>query len=208
MPMERTEIGRGAEAVVYRTEYRGRDAAVKVRPRKEYRHPDLDIHLRNTRTKTEVRVMRDARAAGVRSPVVYDVDLGESSITMEYFKGRSVKNILDEDPEMADEICARIGEMVAKLHNHRICHGDLTTSNMIINENNELCVIDFSLGDTLIDIEEMGVDLHLLERAFTSAHSGIDDAFGYAIESYKQHMNNAEKVLERVEDIKSRARYT
>ncbi len=204
----RQEIGRGAEAVIYLTEYRDRPAVVKVRYPKGYRHPDLDMHLRNSRTKNEVRVIKDARAAGVRSPVVYDVDLGDSSITMEYFEGRKVKDILDEEPESADEICSRIGEMVAKLHNHRISHGDLTTSNMIINDKNEFCVVDFSLGNTMVDVEEMGVDLHLLERAFTSAHSTIDSAFSYAIEAYKKNMPRADEVMARVEDIKGRARYT
>lgn len=206
--MDCLEISRGAEAVIYSSEYHGRDAILKVRPPKGYRHPDLDLRLRTSRTRNEVRIMRSARAAGVRSPVVYDVDLDNSCIVMEYLKGRKVKNILDKCPSEADTICAKIGETVAKLHNHRICHGDLTTSNMIIDENGTLCMIDFSLGDTRADIEEMGVDLHLLERAFTSAHSTIEDAYGTIIESYRENMNEARTVLERVENIKSRGRYT
>lgn len=202
------EIGRGAEAVITRTEYLGRDAVVKTRPCKGYRHPELDARLRSARTRTEVRVMRDARDAGVRTPVIYDVDLSEGSITMEFIEGESVKKLLDEHPEDADAICARIGEMVAKLHNAKIGHGDLTTSNMIINGKDELCVIDFSLGDTRIDLETMGVDIHLLERAFTSAHSGIDGAFGCVLDSYRKHMPDADKVFAKVEEIKGRARYT
>ena len=202
------EIGRGAEATIVRTEFLGRDAVRKTRVTKGYRHPELDQHLRSARTRTEVRVMREARSAGVRSPVVYDADLKDGTITMEYIRGESVKEILDEHPERASEICARIGEMIAKLHNRNISHGDLTTSNMIIGEDGEMYLIDFSLGDTRVDLEAMGVDLHLMERAFTSAHSGIDDAFGDIISSYKKHMPDADKVLARVEDIKSRARYT
>ena len=129
-----TEIGRGAEAVVARTDFLGREAVLKTRVSKGYRHPDLDSHLRTARTRTEVRVMREARSAGVRSPVVYDTDLKEGSITMEYVHGESVKSILTEHPERADEICARIGEMIAKLHRKNISHGDLTTSNMILGD--------------------------------------------------------------------------
>lgn len=202
------EIGRGAEAVITQTVYHGRNAVVKKRARKGYRHPDLDRHLRMTRTKNEVRVICDARAAGVRTPVIYDVDLEEGSITMEYLKGRSVKSVLDNEPERADGICTLIGEMVAKLHKGRISHGDLTTSNMILSEEGELCVIDFSLGAIKVDIEDMGVDIRLLERAFTSAHSGLDDAFPKVIESYRKNMPNADKVMAKVEEIKGRARYT
>jgi len=206
--MKDAEIGRGAEAVVVRTEFLGRDAVRKTRARKGYRHPDLDQHLITSRTRTEVRVMREARQAGVRSPVVYDADLKEGSITMECIHGESVKDILDEHPERADGICRAIGKMIAKLHNNNISHGDLTTSNMIMDENGNICLIDFSLGDTRVDLEAMGVDLHLMERAFTSAHSGIDNAFGEIINGYKENMPSADKVLARVEDIKSRARYT
>ena len=202
------EIGRGAEAVVARTDFLGREAVLKTRVSKGYRHPDLDSHLRTTRTRTEVRVMREARSAGVRSPVVYDTDLKEGSITMEYVHGESVKSILTEHPERADGICARIGEMIAKLHRKNISHGDLTTSNMILGDDGEMYLIDFSLGDTRVDLEAMGVDLHLMERAFTSAHSDIEGAFDIIIDSYKTHMPQADKVLARVEDIKSRARYT
>ena len=206
--MSGTEIGVGAEAVVTRTTFLGRDAMLKTRVRKGYRHPDLDSHLRAIRTRTEVRVMREARIAGVRSPVVYDTDLSEGSITMEYIRGKSVKSVLDNVPERADEICKKIGMMIARLHNHGISHGDLTTSNMIIGDDGEICLIDFSLGDTRVDIEAMGVDLHLMERAFTSAHSGIGDAYSMIIESYRENMPRAKEVLARVEDIKSRARYT
>ena len=206
--MESNEIGRGAEATVYRTTYRNRDAVVKHREPKGYRHPDLDRHLRIARTKTEVRVMIDARAAGVRSPIVYDVNLEDGSITMEYLKGTSVKDALDEHPEDADVICTMIGQMIAKLHNGKICHGDLTTSNMIIDEHGNMCLIDFSLGDTRIGLEEMGVDIRLLERAFTSAHSTIEGAFHNVIEAYSKDMKQSKQVLAKVEEIKGRARYT
>ena len=206
--MNDVEIGRGAEATVSRTEFLGRNAVLKTRVTKGYRHPELDGHLRTARTRTEVRVMRDARSAGVRSPVVYDADLRNGSIIMEYISGESVKKILDEHPERASEICARIGEMIAKLHRNGISHGDLTTSNMIIDDRDQMYLIDFSLGDTRVGLEEMGVDLHLMERAFTSAHSDLEGAFEEMIDSYRKNMPDADKVLARVEDIKSRARYT
>lgn len=202
------EIGRGAEAIIYRARCYGRDSVVKARFRKNYRHPDLDRCLRLSRTKAEVRVICDARRAGVRSPIIYDVDLEKGSITMEYIRGNSVKSILDAYPEKARELCSKIGESVAKLHNNKISHGDLTTSNMILNEEGELCLVDFSLGDTKIGLEEMGVDIRLLERDLTSAHSSIVDAFELVVDSYRANMPDAGRVLTKVEEIKKRARYT
>lgn len=198
----------GAEAVISFGQYLGRAAVIKTRPRKAYRHPDLDRNLRAHRTKNETKVLREARLAGVRTPVVYDVDHKEGIIVMERMFGRKMRDVIDNGPESIEDMCQMIGEAVARLHNARICHGDLTTSNMILTDSGELCIIDFSLGSTKCDIEEMGVDIRLLDRAFSSAHSKSDGAFDTIIESYCEHMTRSKEVLDRVEIIKNRARYT
>ncbi len=203
-----SEIASGAEAVVYSSEYMGLDAIRKLRPAKAYRHPELDQKLRTSRTRNEVRVIRDARNAGVRTPVIYDIDLKECSIVMEHVLGEKVKDVLDKTPESATDVCKKIGKAIAELHKNKICHGDLTTSNMILTPEGELCLLDFSLGDTLVEIEEMGVDLHLLERGLSSSHSVLSNAYAEIIEEYCKHMPNYKMVLKRVEDIKGRGRYT
>ncbi|MCQ2052605.1 MAG: Kae1-associated serine/threonine protein kinase [archaeon] len=206
--MSEKQISIGAEAIISKTIFLGRDAVIKKRVVKSYRHPDLDRHLRSIRTKTEAKMIHNARSIGVRSPVIYDIDLEEGTIVMEYIEGESVKSTLDTHPEIADKICASIGETVAKLHRNGIAHGDLTTSNMMLTKNYELCLIDFSLSTEKADLESMGVDIHLIERSLTSAHSSITDAFAFVLSAYKNNMPDAQKVLKRVEDIKSRARYT
>ena len=198
----------GAEAIILRTDYLGLPSVKKVRPVKKYRHPDLDASLRTHRTKHEVRMIREARRTGVRTPVIYDADLAEGSITMEYIPGKKVRDLIEEEPERIPEVCGMIGTCLAKMHSGKISHGDLTTSNMIMTDSGELCIIDFSLGSLKAGLEEMGVDLHLLERAFTSAHSEHPEAFPMVVEAYRENMRDAASVLKRVEDIKKRARYT
>ena len=198
----------GAEAIIVSADYLGLPAVKKIRPVKKYRHPELDSALRTQRTKHEVRLIREARRTGVRTPAVYDVDLTEGSITMEYMPGKKVRNLIEDDPDCIPDICRRIGTSIARLHNGKISHGDLTTSNMILTDSGELCIIDFSLGSLKAGLEEMGVDLHLLERAFTSAHSEHPEAFPLIVEAYRENMADAASVLKRVEDIKKRARYT
>jgi len=202
------DVDMGAEAVVTYGQYLGRAAVTKTRPRKGYRHPELDQNLRTHRTKNEARVMREARLSGVRTPTIYDVDHHDGRIVMEHMSGRKVKDIIDNEPTLVEDVCVMIGEAVAKLHNARICHGDLTTSNMILTDSGELCIIDFSLGSIKCDIEEMGVDIRLLERGFTSAHSRSEKAFETIMESYRNNMTRSKEVVKRVEVIKNRARYT
>lgn len=201
-------IGMGAEAVIEETEYLGMRAVRKTRTRKGYRHEVLDARLRSGRTKNEVRVMREARASGVRTPVVYDVDTHEGSIVMEFVDGTRVREIIDSEPGRIPDVCRKIGESVARMHNAGICHGDLTTSNMILTPSGELCILDFSLGATRCDVEGKGVDIHLMERAFTSSHSLTPEAFGIVMDAYMNKVDGADEIARRIENIKGRARYT
>jgi TP53 regulating kinase-like protein/N6-L-threonylcarbamoyladenine synthase/protein kinase Bud32 len=101
-----------------------------------------------------------------------------------------------------------LGEALADMHNRGIAHGDFTTSNMILMPDGRLCVIDFSLGSINVGTEEMGVDIRLLQRAFSSAHSAVEGGFDAAMESYAEKKTDAGTVLEKVEEIRNRARYT
>jgi len=201
-------LGCGAEAVVYRTAYLGREAVVKSRAPKGYRHSELDQKLRSSRTKNEARIMVEARKAGVRTPVIYDIDAKRCDMTMEFVVGRKVKDVLDSEPAAAKGLCEMIGKTVAELHNGRISHGDLTTSNMILMPDGNICLLDLSLGSTLAEVEELGVDVHLLQRAFTSAHSGLEKELDALMSAYSKRMENSAEVLRRVDDIRNRGRYT
>jgi TP53 regulating kinase-like protein/N6-L-threonylcarbamoyladenine synthase/protein kinase Bud32 len=201
-------IAKGAEAEIFVSSFLGRDAVIKIRSQKRYRAAELDDEIRSSRTKSEARIIKEARKAGVRTPVIYSIDLKEFSITMEYVKGVKVKDKLDEDPRSAAAICKMIGRTVADLHNSGICHGDLTTSNMILTDDDRICLIDLSMGKTKAALEDMGVDVRLLERAFTSAHPELPEAFSELMESYLAVMERPIELLEKIEEIKNRGRYT
>ena len=75
--------------------------------------------------------------------------------------------------------CYKIGEIVAKLHNNNFIHGDLTTSNFLIEESTgDLVLIDFGLTTVSSSAEDMGVDLYVLERAIISTHVQASDLVG------------------------------
>lgn len=198
----------GAEARITPVSFLGRDAVEKVRPAKGYRLPELDAHIRSSRTRSEARIMREARDAGVRTPCIYDLDLSRCSIVMERIGGTVVKEYLDGHPDEAFEVCGEIGRTIAKLHSAGICHGDLTTSNMIRDDSGRICLIDMSMGKTRAELEDIGVDLRLLERAFSSAHVDLPDAFSHLMDEYYAGIPNPAAVKRKVEDIRNRGRYT
>lgn len=198
----------GAEATISQVCFLGRAAVEKIRPPKTYRLPELDLHLRTSRTRSEARIMHESRKAGVRTPCIYDLDLKRCAITMERVEGMVVKRYLDENPCEADSVCRSIGSTIARLHNAGICHGDLTTSNMIRESSGRICLIDMSMGKTRAELEDIGIDLRLLERAFSSAHVDLPEAFGKLMEQYYSEVSDPRAIEKKLEDIKNRGRYT
>ena len=201
-------IRRGAEAEIGRDVWMGRKVIVKSRVTKGYRHPELDLSLRVTRTKNEARLIQDARRHGVPTPIIYDIDLKNGTIVMEEIEGERVKDVLDStDDDGRRAICTEIGRLVALLHKAAITHGDLTTSNMIMRDH-RIWFIDLSLGTRNAMIEDMGVDLHLLKEAFQSAHSKILPMYDVILESYRSNYERGNEVLKKIKEIEDRGRYT
>ena len=201
-------IRRGAEAEIGLDIRMGRRVIIKSRVVKGYRHPQLDSELRSSRTRNEARLIQEARRLGISTPIIYDIDLQEAEIVMQDIHGQRVKDALASASEdEARNICREMGRMAALLHGGGMIHGDLTTSNMIIS-GEKIWLIDFSLGGRNATLEEIGVDLHLLREAFTSAHSDILDLFQEVMDSYGRYYDDAEQVFEKVKEIEGRGRYT
>lgn len=199
---------RGAEAEIRQTEFLGRPAVAKVRVPKGYRLEALDAELRRSRIRTEARLMAEARAAGVPVPILYDINLAENEIVMEYVEGPTVKQRLEDGGPRALRIAHALGRLVGRLHRAGIIHGDLTTSNMIVRDR-RIVMIDFSLGGKDDSAEGRGVDLHLLREALTSAHARAAAYYREAIRGYREVLGSeAGPAIAKVREIEERGRYT
>lgn len=201
-------LKRGAEAEIWRTTFLGRPAVAKARVPKAYRLPALDEEVRRARLRAEVRLMAEARARGVPVPILYDIDLEENRIVMEYIEGPTVKEILDAGGPRALRVARDLGRLVGRLHAGGIVHGDLTTSNMIWRDR-RIVMIDFSLGAKDDSAEGRGVDLHLLREALTSAHAKASSYYREALRGYRAALGSAARAaIAKVKDIEDRGRYT
>jgi len=90
---------------------------------------------------------------------------------MPYIPGKKLSEHLDILPtKTANKVCKQIGISIAKLHDNDIIHGDLTTSNMILDSKENLWFIDFGLGFFSYKIEDKAVDLHLIHHALEAKH--------------------------------------
>ena len=149
-------IAQGAEAKIILSG----NFIIKDRIKKSYRIPELDEKIRKRRTKAETKLLIKASKV-INCPIPEDRcdkkflqlkgerqrgECGKFSaiggsknfdkIKMPFVKGKKLSEFLDKFPiEKQKQICKKIGESTAKLHDEDIIHGDLTTSNMILVEN-------------------------------------------------------------------------
>jgi Kae1-associated kinase Bud32 len=179
------EIARGAESVIYEDN----NTIVKDRLKKSYRLREIDDELRKQRTRREANLLQKVT---VPHPRLINSD-DKQKIVMEKIKGEKLREVLDKKPELA----RRIGELVAELHNHNIIHGDLTTSNMILDEKGEIIFIDFGLSFHSDKVEDKAVDIHLFKQALDSKHFKVyDNAKKEFIKGYKK-VNKYDEIIQR-----------
>ncbi|MBD3191461.1 MAG: Kae1-associated serine/threonine protein kinase [Candidatus Heimdallarchaeota archaeon] len=202
---------RGAESKLFKKDWFSFPAVYKKRLQKSYRIPELDYHFRRQRTIFESRLLARAKSCGVRTPIVYEIDLAETTIVMELIPGKILKKLL---PQLASasqrRLCKEIGENVGKLHKHGIIHGDLTTSNIIQpKDRGRLVFIDFGLGYFSDRLEDFGIDLYLLERAFRSTHATFfDEVWPEVMVGYKSFAPYSKEIDGKLLEISSRGRYS
>jgi len=201
-------IKRGAEAVLYISEFEGQQVLVKERIKKNYRINQIDQEIRKARTKGEVKLLTESRKVGVLTPKIFSVDEKNHKIIMEFVDGTRIKELLyAADKKTVGKTCLEIGKLIGKLHSAGIIHGDLTTSNLILKEN-QIYFIDFGLGFFSKKTEDQGTDLNLLYEALKSTHFKIlKPCWNNILKGYKQEYRDAERVLKRIEEIEKRARY-
>jgi len=206
-------VARGAEATLRRVEWMGLPALLKERETKSYRAKALDERLRRERTRTEARLLVDARRLGVRTPLVYDVDLARHRLVLEQLPGPTLRELL-ENPEvptsqLADAV-RRLGESLGRLHAGGISHGDLTSSNVLFPNGPEgaPAFLDLSMGSRSPGLEELGIDLHLVEEDLKSLHDGAESLIRAFHDGYAAgNPTGAKDVRARAKAIRGRVRY-
>ena len=190
-------IAKGAESNIVKSSYLGEKAVLKDRIPKNYRISEIDNKIRKARCKEEAKLLSDSKRAGVKTPVLYDVDLNSKSILMEEIDGVMVKDVINE------ELSFRIGEEISKLHDAGIIHGDITSSNIML-QDDDLVFIDFGLGRYSTLDEDKAVDLLVLKKSLQSIDYNL--ALNYFDSVLKGYGNDS--VVNKIADIESRGRYT
>jgi len=206
-------VSEGAEATIRAVDWWGFPAFLKARDAKGYRPKALDERLRRERTRTEARLLVEARRLGVRTPIIYDLDVERCRLILEELPGPTLKAVLTDPNVPPTEVAAAVatfGEALGRLHGGHISHGDLTSSNVLLPEGptGPVAFLDLSMGSRNAGVEELGIDLHLVEedlKALSPRALTLIRAFyaGYV----RGNPSGAKEVRARAKAIRGRVRY-
>ncbi|ERH06187.1 MAG: metallohydrolase, glycoprotease/Kae1 family [Halonotius sp. J07HN4] len=194
---------RGAEAVVETVAAADASVALpdrsvrKHRVSKPYRHPDLDATLTQERTTAEARLTAEARAAGVPTPLVWDVDRETATIRFQHV-GEA-----DLAERLTAESVTTVGRHLATLHNAGIVHGDPTPRNVRVGD--RVWLIDFGLGFHTSHIEDYAMDLHVLRGSLAATADDPQPLLDAVLDGYTA-VGDAD-VIDRLASVEDRGRY-
>lgn len=225
-------VSQGAEALVLSTKVHpylenttNSTYIVKYRPRKPYRHPKIDTAITKARTIGEAKFMVRLSKAGIPAPTLVLLDPINGVIWMEHIgdilsggEVSSLKNYLWDlektggecDGAEARHMCKATGSVVGRLHMNDMIHGDLTTSNIILDRGRAV-LIDFGLSSYSNLAEDKAVDLYVMERAVLSTHSDYAEKYTqWLLEGYQEaHATGKSKykdTMKKLEEVRLRGR--
>ena len=203
-------LAKGAESDIFDESYLNRNAILKKRVSKSYRFSEIDDRIRYSRTKSEAKILSDVKDTGVRTPVLYDIDLDNKEILMEKIDGAMVKDVIPtlDDGEL-ESLSYDIGCNIGLIHSKNIIHGDITSSNILLDDDGGLVFIDFGLSYYSDLLEDKAVDLLVFKKSLKSLNSNIaDKIFNFMFKGYESVDNDIDLIKSNIRDIESRGRYT
>lgn len=189
-------LKKGAEADIYET----KEGILKQRVSKGYRAKQLDEHIRKIRTRAEANILEKAKKAGANVPELINSDDKTFQLVIKKIHGTTAKDFLNI--KNFQSLAKSIGEQVKLLHEADIVHGDLTTSNIMV-DNGKVFIIDFGLSRISSKTEDKAVDLHTMEETLASTHREFaDKMIQIILKEYK-----SKDVLQRLDKLREKGRY-
>ncbi len=199
-------ISQGAEARIYESNYLGRKCIIKERFSKDYRILELDQKITLKRTNQEAKLLFKCNNENiVNTPQIYHVEWNK--IYMEHIEqSQTLKHYLWNCKEYNQEcldLLKRIGTIIYTLHQKKMIHGDLTSSNILL-QNDQIYLIDFGLAYIMSGSqmeEDCAVDLYVMERALLSSHLHSQILMDSLLLGYPN-----KNVLQRLDQVRQRGR--
>uniref|UniRef100_A0A8C4J039 non-specific serine/threonine protein kinase n=1 Tax=Dromaius novaehollandiae TaxID=8790 RepID=A0A8C4J039_DRONO len=152
----------------------------------------------------------------ISAPVVYFVDYVTNSIYLEdIVDSVTVRDHISSVQQSGNDassllpLAEKLGELLARMHDEDLIHGDLTTCNILLRppvEKLDLVLIDFGLSFVSGLPEDKGVDLYVLEKAFLSTHPDTETVFETLLKTYAASSKKSGPVIKKLDEVRLRGR--
>jgi N6-L-threonylcarbamoyladenine synthase/protein kinase Bud32 len=110
--------------------------------------------------------------------------------------------LINNDDGYIEKLFNMIGSDVSNIHEAGIIHGDLTTANILVS-NDEPVFIDFGLGKYSDLYEDKGTDLLVFKKSLTTiVPEKSEKLFNYFLDGYDD-----DNIIKKIEEIEQRGRY-
>jgi serine/threonine protein kinase len=172
-------LGRGGMGEVYlaRDTVLERNVALKFLPDELENDP-----------KMKERFIREAKsAAALDHPFICKIyetgaHAGKAFIAMEYVEGKTLKDVMEEEPVSlrdAVRITVEIGEALENAHKAGIVHRDLKPANIMISAQGHTKVMDFGLAKHILPQGDLGGMTRTLSQQSITEHGAIAGTIAY-----------------------------
>ena len=147
----------------------GQNSLIYLHKSKEYPDPvilkvlkdDHNFYPHTAELLNEIDLTKKLNIKGVRSSIeIKEVDQKQVLI-LEYFEGKTIKQFSrDNHITFIDKlnISLRICKIIHQIHDQNIFHHDISSNNLLINDSNDACFIDFGLASNV----DMKLDIYFL----------------------------------------------
>lgn len=140
-------IGTGGMSIVYAgySMDTGREVAIKVL-RPEYIDDDEFVR----RFRKESKIAQQLRHKNIITTMDTGEDEGLPYIVMEYIKGKTLKELIQERGHLSNEdaidIAVKISDALYYAHSHKLIHRDIKPQNVMLKEDGTVKVTDFGIA--------------------------------------------------------------
>ncbi|MCY6959272.1 AAA family ATPase [Clostridium brassicae] len=133
--------------------------------------PSERVTLRNIeRVNNEYKLSQKVNyVKGLQNTYALEDWEGRPVLVKEYFKGNSLKKLIknnDVDLNQFFKIAIQIVDILGEIHKNGIVHLDINPNNILINDDGEIKIIDFSTSIFMIENNEKKTDPGKLEGTF------------------------------------------
>jgi Kae1-associated kinase Bud32 len=94
------------------------------------------------------------RTLGVPTPAVHFVDISHHLIVMDFIEGQQLKQLVGvSSKKRITSLCHEFGKLLGIMHLSDVVHGDPTTSNVVVDTQSKMWLVDFGLAEKNATIE-------------------------------------------------------